>query len=88
MNMQQAVLEEKLLMVIDEFEGLKAVIDGAQEGAFAGHLERLRELVTSAGEYGTAYRSILDTLKNHRIRLSSEVAVALLEVAPLVRLKD
>lgn len=87
MDTQKRLIQDKLLMILKEFEGLKEIVVPQPETCFDVQLQELRELVVSAGEYGTAFKSIVEAVKAHRVPLPSEVAVSLIEVGVLMRFK-
>ena len=76
-------VESKLMMILEEFTGLRC--GNQTEASFAVQMEQLKDAVASGGDCAAAYRSILDAVKANGLKLSWEIAVALVEVGLLMR---
>lgn len=83
MHTQKRQVEHKMLMILEEFNALKC--GNHTEASFAVQMGQLKDVVASGGDCAAVYRSILDSVKANGLKLSSEIAVALVEVGLLMR---
>lgn len=82
-------IEDNLMLIFNELTAQPSMATYfSPEGlSYDGHMERIREYVELAGEYGLAYELIICVLEDVPFTLSARAAIKLLEVGLVMGFK-
>ncbi|SEL92877.1 hypothetical protein SAMN05216359_1279 [Roseateles sp. YR242] len=89
MTIDTSLIPANLLAILDEVRQQPDVGTGFPPEllTFSGHVERLREWIEDANEFGIAYELLVSMLENFPFQLSGPTAVKLLEVGLVMQFK-